>query len=69
MKNQAFIATLLLYPAEEVQAMLSAKEGRTLPADLSHLAKFLIGQGGQKKRIFSAAPAFPEIICIRSFAE
>lgn len=49
MKNQAFIATLLLYPAEEVQAMLSAKEGRTLPADLSHLAKFLIGQGGQKK--------------------
>ena len=49
MKNQAFIATLLLYPAEEVQAMLSEKEGRTLPADLSHLAKFLIGQGGQKK--------------------
>lgn len=49
MKNQAFIATLLLYPAEEVQAMLSEKEGRALPADLSHLAKFLIGQGGQKK--------------------
>lgn len=49
MKNEAFIALLITKTMSETDQYLSEKEARDLPDDLSHLAKKLIGQNGQKK--------------------
>ena len=49
MKNEAVIALLTTKTMSETDQYLSEKEARNLPDDLSHLAKKLIGQNGQKK--------------------
>lgn len=49
MKNEAVIALLTTKAMSETDQYLSEKEARDLPDDLSHLAKKLIGQNGQKK--------------------